>query len=75
MTEDANAAAALERVPHVVSLDARGSRYTLHGTGDGFVSDVIGCLSEQRIRVTDFRTVLPSLEDVFLKLTGHSIRD
>jgi hypothetical protein len=25
--------------------------------------------------VTDFRTVLPTLEDVFLKLTGHSIRD
>jgi hypothetical protein len=23
----------------------------------------------------DFRTVLPNLEDVFLKLTGHSIRD
>jgi hypothetical protein len=25
--------------------------------------------------VTDFQTVLPTLEDVFLKLTGHSIRD
>jgi hypothetical protein len=25
--------------------------------------------------VTDFRTVLPTLEDVFLKVTGHSIRD
>jgi len=75
VTEDASAADALDRIPHLVSLDAQGSRYTLHGTGDGFVSDVIGCLSEQRIRVTDFRTVLPSLEDVFLKLTGHSIRD
>ena len=28
-----------------------------------------------RLRVTDFRTVLPTLEDVFLRLTGHSIRD
>jgi len=25
--------------------------------------------------VADFRTVLPTLEDVFLALTGHSIRD
>ena len=25
--------------------------------------------------VTDFRTVLPTLEDVFLRLTGHAIRD
>ena len=75
VTEDANAADALERIPHLVSLERQQSRYTLHGTGDGFVSDVIGCLSEQRIRVSDFRTVMPSLEDVFLKLTGHSIRD
>ena len=28
-----------------------------------------------RIRVTEFRTIIPTLEDVFLKLTGHSIRD
>jgi ABC-2 type transport system ATP-binding protein len=39
------------------------------------VMEVIRCLSEERIRVTDFRTVLPTLEDVFLRLTGHSIRD
>ena len=75
VTEDANAAAALERVPRLVSLEREGARFVLHGSGDGFVSDVIGCLSEQRIRVSDFRTVLPSLEDVFLRLTGRSIRD
>ena len=74
-TEDANAAAGLERVPHLISLEHEGSRFTLHGTGEEFVSDVIACLSEQRLRVTEFRTVLPTLEDVFLKLTGHSIRD
>ena len=75
VTEDANAATGLNGVPHLISLDRQGSRFTLHGTGEEFVSDVIACLSEQRIRVTDFRTVLPTLEDVFLKLTGHSIRD
>jgi len=36
---------------------------------------VIHCLSEHRMRVTEFRTEEPTLEDVFLKLTGHSIRD
>ena len=45
------------------------------GRGDDLVAEVISCLSEHRIRVTDFRTELPNLEDVFLKLTGHSIRD
>ena len=75
VTEDANAAEGLAHVPHLASLERTGSRFTLHGTGEEFVSDVIACLSEKRVRVTDFRTVMPSLEDVFLKLTGHSIRD
>jgi ABC-2 type transport system ATP-binding protein len=39
------------------------------------ITDVIHCLSEHRIRVTDFRTVIPTLEDVFLTVTGHSIRE
>jgi ABC-2 type transport system ATP-binding protein len=75
VTQDDGAAEALSRVPHLISVERQGTRFTLHGSGEEFVSDVIGCLSEQRVRVTDFRTVLPTLEDVFLKLTGHSIRD
>ena len=51
------------------------SQFTIRGRGDDLVTEVIHCLSENRIRVTDFRTILPNLEDVFLKLTGHSIRD
>ena len=74
VTHDAGTAEIFGRVPHLISVEREGSRVTLHGTGEEFVSDVIACLSEQRVRVTDFRTVLPSLEDVFLKLTGHSIR-
>ncbi len=75
LTDDAGAAERFARVAHVASVTRHDTRYTLSGTGDEFVSDVIECLSEHRIRVTDFRTMLPSLEDVFLKLTGHSIRD
>jgi ABC-2 type transport system ATP-binding protein len=52
-----------------------GARFTIRGRDDDFVSEVIHCLAENRIRVKDFRTVLPNLEDVFIKLTGHSIRD
>ena len=48
---------------------------TIRGRGDDLVTHVIQCLAEHRISVTDFRTELPTLEDVFLKLTGHSIRD
>jgi ABC-2 type transport system ATP-binding protein len=74
-TDDLNAAACLGRIPQVESVTAHESRFTIQGVGDGFVTDVIQCLSENRIRVTEFRTELPNLEDVFLKLTGHSIRD
>lgn len=74
-TDDAHAAACLARIPRVESVAQLESRFTIRGTGDGFVTDVIQCLSENRITVTEFRTELPNLEDVFLKLTGHSIRD
>ena len=64
--------AAILGVQSVVRADLR---FTIRGSGDDLVTEVIDCLSENRIRVTDFRTILPNLEDVFLKLTGHSIRE
>jgi ABC-2 type transport system ATP-binding protein len=57
------------------TVTCRDAQFTIQGVGDDFVTEVIQCLSENRIRVTDFRTVVPNLEDVFLKVTGHSIRD
>jgi len=74
-TDDALAEERLRGIPSVDSVTRQDSRFTILGRGDEFVTEVIQCLAENRIRVTDFRTVLPNLEDVFLKLTGHSIRD
>jgi ABC-2 type transport system ATP-binding protein len=74
-TENALAEECLRAIPEVETVTRQESRFTVQGHGDDFVTEVIQCLSENRIRVTDFRTVLPNLEDVFLKLTGHSIRD
>jgi hypothetical protein len=39
------------------------------------VTQVIRCLAEHRLQVIDFRTEVPTLEDVFLTVTGHGIRD
>ena len=75
VTTDEHAAERFARIAHLTSVTRDGFRFALHGSGEEFVADVIACLSEGRIRVTDFRTTLPSLEDVFLTLTGHSIRD
>jgi ABC-2 type transport system ATP-binding protein len=74
-TESAEAEEKLRAIPCVEMVTRQKARFTIQGQGEDFVTEVIQCLSESRIRVTDFRTVLPTLEDVFLKLTGHSIRD
>jgi ABC-2 type transport system ATP-binding protein len=74
-TDNALAEERLRAIPSVQLVMREDSTFTIQGKGDDFVTQVIQCLSENRIRVTDFRTVLPTLEDVFLKLTGHSIRD
>jgi ABC-2 type transport system ATP-binding protein len=74
-TTDATAERQFAAIPRVESVQRQDTRYTLRGQGEEFVTAVIQCLSEARITVTDFRTVHATLEDVFLKLTGHSIRD
>jgi len=74
-TDAAGAAELFERIAGVESVTRVEMRFTIRGRGDDLVTEVIHCLSENRIRVTDFRTILPSLEDVFLKLTGRSIRE
>ena len=74
-TDDPIAEERFRTIARVEAVICQDFRFTIRGRGDDFVTEVIHCISENRIRVTDFRTVLPNLEDVFLKLTGHSIRD
>jgi ABC-2 type transport system ATP-binding protein len=74
-TNDPMAEERFRAIPGVEAVTCTDFRFTIRGRGDDLVSEVIHCLSENQIRVTDFRTILPNLEDVFLKLTGHSIRE
>jgi ABC-2 type transport system ATP-binding protein len=62
-------------LPGVASVTNDGPHFTILGSQADLVTQVIGCLAEYRISVIDFRTETPTLEDVFLRLTGHSIRD
>src|SRR5215472_7365462 len=74
-TDDQFAEERLRAIPRFEMITSLDSQLTIRGRGEEFVTEVIHCLSENRIHIMDFRTVLPNLEDVFLKLTGHSIRD
>jgi ABC-2 type transport system ATP-binding protein len=73
-SEDRSAERHFRELGHAEAVSCQDGRFTLRGRGEDFVTDVIQCVAEHGIRVTDFRTVVPTLEDVFLKLTGHSIR-
>jgi len=65
----------VEAIPGLDRVEKEGGTYTLEGRGEEFVTGVIRFVSDSGLVVTDFRTVLPTLEDVFLRLTGHGIRD
>jgi ABC-2 type transport system ATP-binding protein len=74
-TDDLAAPERFLSIPHVESVDRQGSQVTVRGRGDDLVTQVIQCVAEHRMRVIDFRTEVPTLEDVFLRVTGHTIRD
>jgi ABC-2 type transport system ATP-binding protein len=74
-TDDPTAETRFRSMPGVDDVIAKDGRITVRGSNTDLVTEVIRCISENGMQVTDFRTVLPTLEDVFLKVTGHSIRD
>ncbi|MBA2302048.1 MAG: ABC transporter ATP-binding protein [Acidobacteria bacterium] len=74
-TDDPEATERFGAIPQIESVERRGSEVILHGRGEDLVTHVIRCLAEHRIHVIDFRSEVPTLEDVFLRLTGHTIRD
>ena len=74
-TADASAADHFRAMAQVDDVAVSGARITIRGSGDEIVPGVIRCVAERGIRVTDFRTAMPTLEDAYLKLTGRVIRD
>jgi ABC-2 type transport system ATP-binding protein len=73
-TADPSADARFRALPQVDDVSRAGSVFTIRGRAD-LVTAVIQCAAEHRIHVTGFHTEVPTLEDVFLTLTGHSIRN
>ena len=64
----------LERVPGARRCTRRGPRVVVEGTGP-VLAHVAAALVERGYAPDDLRVIEPSLEDVFLKLTGHLVED
>jgi len=58
-------------------MEKQGDRVVIHGKGNTahLVSEVVSQLSLQGIQFRDLRTEQPTLEDVFLNLTGREMKD
>jgi ABC-2 type transport system ATP-binding protein len=72
---DASVLGAFAALPGVTAVTHDGREATIRGAAGAVVTAVIRTLAAHRVDVTGFRTEHPTLEDVFLRLTGHAIRE
>lgn len=59
----------------VTRVEQIGERVIIFGHGDELVGAVVNVLVTGKFRFRDLRTEQPTLEDVFLALTGREMRD
>ncbi len=66
---------ALKGISGVTRVEQSGGRVIVYGRDDELVVRVVVALAAGKIKFRDLRTEQPSLEDVFLALTGKEMRD
>lgn len=74
-TDDARAADLLGACAGVSRVERRQRALLVHGEREDVLDQVIACLALNGIHVTGVQSQSATLEDVFLRITGHSIRD
>ncbi|MFZ1756528.1 MAG: ABC transporter ATP-binding protein [Caldilineaceae bacterium] len=67
--------AGLRGLPQASDVIQNGQKVTVYGKADGLVSVVVRELESLGISFQNLRTEQPSLEDVFIHLTGRQIRE
>lgn len=65
----------LAHLPGVTRVETIAERVIVYGRAESFVGDVVNALTQSGVRFRDLRTEQPTLEDVFLSLTGREMRD
>jgi ABC-2 type transport system ATP-binding protein len=65
----------LTSLPSVKKFETIGERVYVYGDGANLVKDLVNTLTTQGFNFKDFRTEQPTLEDVFLSLTGYQMKN
>jgi len=65
----------LRQASGVIRVERIGERIVAYGQKEGLLSGVANVLDANRVQFSDLRTEQPTLEDVFLALTGREMRD
>ena len=65
----------LESLANVTRVEVSGDRVVVHGQGDRLVSEVVRAVEDHGWRFRDLRSEQPTLDDVFLALTGRALRE
>ncbi len=68
-------AQSLSEMPQVDRVEQIGERVVVYGSGERFASSIVRGLETSGVDFSDLRTQDPTLEDVFLSLTGKEIRE
>jgi len=73
--DETQALPSLQELPSVTRVERIGERTIVYGQGETLVGEVVNRLIASGVRFHDLRTEQPTLEDVFLALTGREMRD
>ena len=65
----------LNELASVTRVEQSGDRCEIHGSDEKLLVDVVNALSKNGCPFRDLRTERPTLEDVFLALTGREMRN
>lgn len=65
----------LLQIDGVTKIEKIGEKIIVYGRGERLVGQVVSFLEEKHLRFRDLRTEQPTLEDVFLQLTGREMRE
>jgi len=65
----------LKKLKRVSRVECSNERVIVYGQGEKLVGEVVNMLTVDGVHFHDLRTEQPTLDDVFLTLTGHETRD